>query len=508
MPSPVSPNDFKNLLNDLGGSLCDKFFNLLKRFPELVYQVIAYERNEDGSLSDAMKDDICALACAGGDGSSGGTTLAAPTGVSATDGTLGDRVRITWNFVSGATGYQIFRRESSDSSGATEIGSSTLATFDDTTAVPDTNYYYWIKAVTATSSSPFSQPDAGYISTTLGAVSDLQASQGFNYLTNTTSIHLVWTPVASADSYDVYRNTVDNFSTSTQVATDLVPFDNSESSGTGDLYDNGGELVYLTAAPVYNVTYYYWVKAKRGAPTPAASAESNSAAGWAFGWGDGSAYVSSGLLSANNQTATVPGGVTRAWLVLFGNGAPGAGGNGTFGGGGGGGGAVAWGELTVAAGGEIKLLLTPSASGGSAANSTNGANGSLTELQYQPPAGAFATKLSSSAATGGQFNAAGNGAGGAGSVAAASGMVSSVLKDGRPGKPGEGSKGGRGGNRFGFVRQRGAHWNGFNPATSEPGHNAAGAGGSYASPSSLALATGGDNATAGSQGRVVYIWRA
>lgn len=512
MPSPVTPNDFKNLLNDLGGSVCEKFFNLMKRFPELVYQVILYERNEDGSISDKMKDDICSLACAGGSGQGGGNALAAPSGVSATDGTLGDRVRITWNFVTGATGYQVFRRDTSDSAGATHIGSPSVTEFDDTTAAADTIYYYWVKAVTATQTSAFSSPDTGYISTELAAVADLQASQGFYHLSTAGAIHLVWTPVTGATAYDIYRGTTSSFAAATIIDSDRTPFNNAEASGTGPsptFVDNDGELLYLDLPPNHNAQFYYWVKAKRVTPTPATSPESNSALGWWYGWGDGFTAVGSAAnLTTHNQTETVPVGATKAWLVLFGNGSTGAGGDQTYGGGGGGGGAVAWGELSVAAGGVVKLIFTPSTSGGNAAGGANGVAGSLSELQYQPPAGAFATKLSSAAGAGGQYSSTGNGAGGAGSVAAASGMTSSVLKDGRPGKPGVGSKGGRGGNRFGFTRIQGAHYNGFNAATTFAGNSAAGGGGSYASPGSVSLATGGSNIDAGSLGRAIVVFRA
>lgn len=505
--APFGPNALKELLNDLGGSVCDKFFNLMKRFPELVYQLIAYERNEDGSISDAMKDDICALACAGGDGSTGGT-FAAPTGVSATDGTLGDRVRVTWNLKLGATSYQIFRRVSNDSSGAVEIGQSTAAEFDDTTAAIDTIYYYWVKAVTGTQTSAFSQPDSGYISTELSGVSDLAASQGWSVTSANGVVALQWTPVTGATAYDIYRGATSIFGAATLIDSDRVPFNNTESTSFGPtptFVDNDGDLVYYDAPPATNSKFFYWVKAKRATPTPAVSVESNSAEGWVFGWGDGATGVSSTTLTVADQVVVVPGGVTRAWVVLFANGASGAGGGTTFGGGGGGGGGVAWGELAVAATGELKLLLTPSTVSARAAAGANGANGSLTELQYKAPAGAFVTKLTSTAATGGMYNAAGAGAGGAASVASAAGMTSSIVKDGFPGKPGNGNKGGRGGHIWGRFRTPGAHYNNFTPL-GHSGDSGNGAGGSYASPSSVALATGGINGP--SMASVIVIFRA
>lgn len=69
--------------------------------------------------------------------------------LTASDGTFNDFVRITWpNTISDATGYQVFR--STTNSNLTASSVATLAgnvlTFDDTTAVPGTTYYYFVRA--------------------------------------------------------------------------------------------------------------------------------------------------------------------------------------------------------------------------------------------------------------------------------------------------------------------------------------------------------------------------
>lgn len=87
---------------------------------------------------------------------------AAPTGVSATDGTQTDRVRITWSASSGATDYQVFRSAINNSTSATSIGTTASTTFDDlTTAVGETNFY-WVTATNSGGTSPFSASDAGF----------------------------------------------------------------------------------------------------------------------------------------------------------------------------------------------------------------------------------------------------------------------------------------------------------------------------------------------------------
>ena len=87
----------------------------------------------------------------------------APTGVSASDGTHTTMVRVTWDAAAGATSYEVWRHTSDDSGSATQIASSVTATsYDDTTAVFDTTYYYWVKAVNAGGASGFSSSDSGY----------------------------------------------------------------------------------------------------------------------------------------------------------------------------------------------------------------------------------------------------------------------------------------------------------------------------------------------------------
>ncbi|HUT57150.1 MAG TPA: DNRLRE domain-containing protein, partial [Phycisphaerae bacterium] len=85
-----------------------------------------------------------------------------PTGVSATDGTYTDKVRVTWTASATATGYEVWRHTSNSSGAATNIGSSSGTTYDDTTAAQGTTYWYWVKATSAAGTSGFSGSDSGY----------------------------------------------------------------------------------------------------------------------------------------------------------------------------------------------------------------------------------------------------------------------------------------------------------------------------------------------------------
>jgi phage gpG-like protein len=86
-----------------------------------------------------------------------------PVNVSVSDGTYADKVRVTWEASSGATGYKVFRNASNNSSGAQQIGTSTASQYDDTTAVVGTTYWYWVKAYNSAGDSEFSNGDNGYV---------------------------------------------------------------------------------------------------------------------------------------------------------------------------------------------------------------------------------------------------------------------------------------------------------------------------------------------------------
>jgi len=98
-----------------------------------------------------------------------------PTGLSATDGTYTDKVRITWTAptTGGApTGYRIYRYTSNSSEMASEIGTSASTPYDD--YVGDFyDHWYWVKAYNSAGSSvSFSNGNTGsrqrmYLSVTL-----------------------------------------------------------------------------------------------------------------------------------------------------------------------------------------------------------------------------------------------------------------------------------------------------------------------------------------------------
>ena len=88
-------------------------------------------------------------------------TLAAPTNVIASDGDYSNKVGLHWDTIRNATRYRIFRNTTNDSGSATDVGTTAANYFFDTTAVAAQNYFYWVRAENATTTSSFGTPDQG-----------------------------------------------------------------------------------------------------------------------------------------------------------------------------------------------------------------------------------------------------------------------------------------------------------------------------------------------------------
>ncbi len=175
-----------------------------------------------------------------------------PTGVSATDGTYADKIEVTWNAASGAEGYDVYRNTVDDTSTATKVATLSAAAgrlYEDTSVTLGTTYYYWVKAkqYNPLRLSDFSTSDSGYAAmAAIPAPTGVSATDG----TYADKIGITWNTASGAEGYDVYRNTVDDTSTATKVAT--------LSAAAGRLYED--------TSVTLGTTYYYWVKAKQYNP--------------------------------------------------------------------------------------------------------------------------------------------------------------------------------------------------------------------------------------------------
>ncbi len=166
-----------------------------------------------------------------------------PTGVSASDGTYTDRVRISWTASDGADDYKVYRNTINSTSGAAELTSSHPASpYDDFSVTPEATYYYWVKACNGAGCSGFSSSDSGYAASVVTIPSPptgVSASDG----TYTDKVRISWTAADGATYYKIFRNTSATHAGETELS----------SSYPASPYDDA------TATP--EVTYTYWVKA-------------------------------------------------------------------------------------------------------------------------------------------------------------------------------------------------------------------------------------------------------
>ena len=168
--------------------------------------------------------------------------LTPPSGVTASDGTWIDKVRVTWDAVAGATHYQVFRAESEAGIKTAITPWRAIGTYDDTTTTAGLTYGYWVKASADENggrASDFSAPGAGRRA--LGALNPatgVSATDGaFCGL-----VRVSWNQVVGAKSYQVYRS-----SSAAGTKTAISPWQ------TANSYDD-------TAVTPGSV-YHYWVKA-------------------------------------------------------------------------------------------------------------------------------------------------------------------------------------------------------------------------------------------------------
>ena len=208
---------------------------------------------------------------------------APPTGVSASDGTSGNSVTISWNASNGATSYSVYRSTTAGTQG-TLLGPATSTSFNDSTPTPGTTYYYGVTATGAGGTSALSAQDSGYAALPPAAPTGVSASDG----TSTTSVSISWNAVVNAQGYTVYR---------------------SPTAGTqGSSLGPATGTIYTDTSAVPGTTYYYGVKATGAGGTSALSAQDS---GYAALTGSGGTLSGSVLASAAAANLTTTG--TADW---------------------------------------------------------------------------------------------------------------------------------------------------------------------------------------------------
>ncbi len=171
-----------------------------------------------------------------------------PSNVNATDGTYTDKVRITWDSVANATSYKVYRCTNSSTDSCSSLGDASSSPHDDTSASPETTYYYRVKASNSSGTSGMSNYDTGYRDIAPppppSTPSNVNATDG----AYTDKVRITWDSVSGATSYKVYRCTDSSTNSCTYLTSD-------SSSPYNDTRANPG------------TTYYYRVKASNSSGT-------------------------------------------------------------------------------------------------------------------------------------------------------------------------------------------------------------------------------------------------
>ena len=114
--------------------------------------------------------------------------------------TSGNQFQLSWNAVSGATSYQVYRIVDSTVEDYTLLGTTKSTTFTDKAAKTGTTYTFAVKAVNANGESMTSSPCAGKLTTTTPDNVTLSSAKAVNG-----GIQVTWKAADGAVKYRVYR---------------------------------------------------------------------------------------------------------------------------------------------------------------------------------------------------------------------------------------------------------------------------------------------------------------
>ena len=152
-------------------------------------------------------------------------------GHSATSG----KPQLTWNAVSGATSYKVYRATSQKGTYSL-LGTVTATSYTNTGAKAGTTYWYKVKAVNSTGESAYSNTVSGKTTVTTLTMGHSSTSG---------KPQLTWKAVSGAASYRVYRATAKN--------------------GAYSVINTTKALTYTNTGAALGTTYYYKVEALNAA---------------------------------------------------------------------------------------------------------------------------------------------------------------------------------------------------------------------------------------------------
>jgi hypothetical protein len=168
---------------------------------------------------------------------------AAPTGLAATPGI--NSVGLSWDAVSGATGYKVLRGTSTGVYSVTNTAG--VNSYTDNTAIGGTTYFYVVQATNSSGASVNSSEVSATPTIALPAVPSGLTATGTNG-----AVNLSWAAAAGAASYNVKRSTI---------------------SGAEVTIANVGATSYVDTAVVNGTPYFYTVSSTNAAGESADSSE-------------------------------------------------------------------------------------------------------------------------------------------------------------------------------------------------------------------------------------------
>jgi hypothetical protein len=165
-----------------------------------------------------------------GGGTGGQQALAIPTGLVVSSPTMSS-FTISWDAVSGATNYQLYRDTSAGGSFATPVWTGNTESCTDGGLAAGTAYFYKVQARYDAGSSALSAAASGttVAPTPIGLSIDVKT---------VTSLHVYWNAYPGAISYELFRDTSSGGSFTNQIYTGsaVMAFDIGLSSGTTYFY--------------------------------------------------------------------------------------------------------------------------------------------------------------------------------------------------------------------------------------------------------------------------------
>jgi hypothetical protein len=181
-------------------------------------------------------------------------TLAAPTGLSATEGSFSDFILVTWDVVNDPLEYRVYRSEDGSTDNALAVNDWIgLSSFEDWGGVLGVEYTYCVRARSDVLESDFSAPASGWLMVDAPAQPDnVTATEG----SRSDDVRIDWEHEDENVEFRVYRGATDAFNAMDPISDwiDALHFDDLSAEAPRNVGDCAGT--------VENVTYFYRVIAR------------------------------------------------------------------------------------------------------------------------------------------------------------------------------------------------------------------------------------------------------